>query len=344
MKDNSCIYIFILVDRDADQLEKTIDSILNQTLDQSKIRVLIGDNASDVNEYKKLLEYEIRYPELISVIHEKKATTMGRLLKHMALHLRFSAVSHSLILRPGDVIYPAFLEQGLTVFKLKYAREVVFDADVYDVGTVRHQMPVYSSNCILDILSRGEYYRRNGDHKVLILYYKFPLELNMKLPYYSVIADYYDEWFSLLINRNEIIIYIHHPLGCCIKRNKDDVVHDLIKRAFLIKRNLYAIETGVFSSSAASDIETGEVSDAYSNLSTMALHFAVDKVRKNEMKEAEDCLLFAEMMNKEIVNNELYVLINKYVTVDELGKNDVEILEEAIKEESVDPPREACCF
>ncbi|SDB60264.1 glycosyltransferase family A protein [Butyrivibrio sp. INlla16] len=345
MKDNTCAYIFIPVYDDFSFLDRTIDSIFRQTVDISKIRVLIGKNNTGMEDYKKVLQYEIDHPATISVIHEKKPTTRGRILKHMLRHLRFTKVDYSVILEPGDVIYPDFLKKGMQVLSLRnFSGAVIFEADLWDGNQEYTVQPVYSSNCILDNLSRSEYYRRDGSHKIIVLYKNLFTDIEMKLPYFQVIADYYSEWFSLIVNREREITYFRNSMGCVYKKGVTDAASDLVKRTFLIKRNMYALETGVFSSEEASDVELAERDDAYHNLSNRALQLALYKLGNGEYKEVEDCLIYAEMIDPKVVCGDIYADISDMFKKKNRNKTKIEELAMALMVPSIAPPREARCF
>ncbi len=345
MKDNTCTYILIPIyeSQDKSLLDRTIGSITAQTLSRSKIRVLIDDNAFDVNSYRSILQYEIESPDIISVIHEKTPTTRGRMLKHMVNHLRFSKVDYIMIMEPGDVVYPTLLEKAMRYAHLCDVKGLIFEADIWDGTQIQSPEHIYTDSCLLNELCREEYYRRDGAHKVIVFYVGWVLMTKIKLPYYSVIADYYDQWFSLIVSRNNAFLYVDEVGGAVCDKKITDPVSDLVKRSFLIKRNLYTIETGVRSTDAAADIETREVQAAYHNLAMRSLQLAYAMIQVRDEKKAEDCLIYAKMIESEIDQTELYRCLERLM--EEKGKDDkiLEQVKELLSTPAVAPPREAKC-
>lgn len=341
MRDNSCVFILILAEKKLELLDRTIKSILAQA-DLSRLRVVVMDNASPKDTYRKLLDYEIQYPQLISVIREKKPTTKGRQLKDIFQHLRFTRVDYSMIMEPGDTIHPEFMQQGMRMLRLlNNARCIVFEAGLWDGTKEIRQQPIYQTDCILNASCKCEYTSRGIGHKVQVLYRSLPIGLTMKLPYFSVLAEQCSEWFSLILNQENSIIYRKDAYGCVCGQESFDVMDLLIKKAFYIKRNFYAIETGVFSSKHAADIQNVEVISAYRCLALTALKYAAAKIRQQSWKDAEDCLLFAEMIDLDIVDEEEYKFAAECIAsqgghAEALGQ--AEQLEQMLMQDSTEPP------
>ncbi len=350
MRDNSNVYILIIFDQyngddSFELLDRTIDSIHEQTLTEHKIRVLIADNASDAVVYKRLLKYEIESPRLISVIHEKKPVTKGRLLKGMERHLRYSDVSYSVIMEPGDVFYPEFLGKAMQLLNVHKGLEfAVFEADIRDDNNQESaikQPPLFLHNCIFNKACRAEYYRRDIGHKVLIMHRKLPLLCSKKLPYYSVMAENGTEWFSVLIKDRDDFIYSISSMGCMADRKCSDPIDDLVKRAFLIKRSLYAVETGVFSNDNAKDIEIEEVKAAYRSLACHAMRLAYKQIKYGDYDKAGDCMLFAEMMDLSVVDDPVYGEIMDVICIGNISPSQAEHINELLSCRSAETPQAA---
>lgn len=313
MKNEICTYILIIADGNMEKLERTIDSILNQTIDRELLRVLIIDNASQDGVYHSLLDYEIKYPQLISVIRGKRATTRGRLLKRMIHHLRFAEVGSSMILNPGDIIYPDLIKSARALFRLR--NEVaclVYEVDLWNGRDTRKQIPIYTENCILTKLCEDVYYKNGIGHKVQVVYRGLPIDLSIKLPYYEVAVKCHD-WLAVAFRRNNANLYMKE-CGGCICEEEPDVKKELIEWAFFIKRNFYAIETQVFSTKNVLDVQKEAVEAAYNCLAVMALQYAVQKAKKGLFKEAEDALVFAEMMDLNINEDSRYLQLQQTVS------------------------------
>lgn len=334
MKSEVCTYILIIADSGTEKLEQTIESILNQTIDRELLRVLIIDNASKDGTYHSLLDYEIKYPRLISVIREKKSTTKGRLLKHMIGHLRYAEVGSSMILNPGDIIYPDLIKSARALLRLRHEVGcVVYEADLWDGQDTRKQIPIFTENCILTRLCEDVYYKNGIGHKVQTVYRGLPIDLNIKLPYYEVAAKCHD-WLAMVYRRKSSNLYMKE-CGGCIYEKELDIKKELIEWAFFTKRNFYAIETQVFSTKSVLDVEEDAVGSAYNCLAVMALQFALQKLKKGLFKEAEDALVFAEMMDLNINEDRRYIQLQQAVS--EEGYD--EELDALFEVKSEKPPR-----
>lgn len=341
MKNNMCLYLLMIADKNMKHMERTIESILAQTLAHSRLRVLIIDNASTDGTYQRLIDYEIKYPQLISVIREKQPTTRGRLFKRMIQHLRFSDVEFSMLMEPGDVIYPDGLIKAATAMRISgQCRCAVFEADLWDGENVNKQTPIYRENCILNKLCGIRYYTDGIGHKVQVLFRGLPIDLNMKLPYFAIAVEQ-DEWFTQLFYPKIYRMYIREPIGCIAVKETEDVVDVLVKKTFFLKRSFYPVETNVFSCFSAADMEAEELAAGYRLLAVTALQFAVEKLEKRDFKQAEDCIIYAEMMDLSITDEPAYQEIKKA-----LGENvsDVSRLREMLAQESLEPPRESFVF
>ena len=334
MRNSACTYILIIADDSIKKLDRTIKSILEQTIDKALLRVLIIDNASQKDAYRKLLDYEIKYPQLISVIREKQPTTRGRLLKRLVEHLRYAEVGSSIILNPGDIIYPDFIKEARSILQLKKELKcLIFEVDILEEAGVKKQTPIFTENCILSRLSEEVYYKYGIGHKVQIVYRGTPIHLEVKLPYYEVMEKNHD-WLSVAFYRTRMNVYIKESAGC-ICEEAIDYKEKLIEWAFFIKRNLYAVETQVFSTINATDLQNEEIETAYNCLAMMALQYALKSLKKELVEEAEDALIFAEMMKTGIVSEECYIKLRKAVSL----KKYEEKLELLLESKSNEPPR-----
>lgn len=340
MRDNSCAYILMLTYNDGDKIDRSMESILNQTVKYERLRVMIIDNASTDDTYRKLIDYEIKYPQLISVIREKQSTTRGRLLKKLVGHLRFSLVDVSLILNPGDTITPDFMKYGMELLRLHAeAGMIAFETNIYN-GTTEVQQPIFNENCILNGLCSRAYFENGIGHKVQILFRFIPLDTSIKLPYYSLIAEH-NEWFVLSYFKTANCIYVKNTYGSVYQSEDRDVISTLVKKAFYIKRNFYSVETNVFSNLHANNIENREVDAGYRCLAVMALQATLPKMKSGNYKLIEDCLIFAEMMYSAIVQEEAYLKIKEAL---HSRKFYIEELNLLLENKTCDPPRESFVF
>ena len=337
MNTQECTYFLIIPEDGIDGIKKTIQSIKAQQCPLEWLRVLVIDNATADGTYHKLLKMEMEYPELISVIRVKRPTTRGRLLKRMITHLRYTAVDSSVILTPGDVIYPDYVSTGRMLLHLNGEHCLVSEVDLQQEKEKITQSPIYSDRCILTSLNRTEFYIRGIDHKVLIMYRGLPISLSGKLPYYEVVAKQ-NKLFQIDFHKR--CIYLNEVHGC-IPGRKQDLKKELIQWTFFVKRQFYAKETQVFSTDTAKDITDDEIDLIYGSLASLALYFAKQKVEENSYEEANDFLAFAEMMKLDIALDDRYAALKDVIA----GRGKLTEKQELLFTiETVIPPRECKRF
>lgn len=334
------VYVLMMTHNDVEKIDATIESVLNQTLDRRFIKFVAIDNASTDGTYEKLLHYECKYPSLISVIRESQQTTDGRLLKQLMGYLQYTKIDFSLLISPGDAIYQDYLEHGLLLLTLnKEVKVLISEVDTIISGKKEEQIPIFSTNCILRAgLCRNAYYTSGIGHKVQAMFRGLVIELAMKLPYFAQVVDI-NEWFTMSFYVDYDCMYIRKKTGCVIKK-EEDIMKKLIQRAFFIKRNFYSVETGVFSTLKASSIEMIEVKAGYRCLAIMALQYAVDEIEKNSIEIAKQCLVYAEMMDLDIISEKAYIEITNTLS----KKTPISLLRSYLKQSSSEPPRESPVF
>lgn len=341
MKNNTTVYVLMLTNNDLEKIDKTIESVLSQTMEKKHIRLVAIDNASTDGTYEKLLKYEIQYPKIISVMRETQKTTNGRLLKLLLEYLQHTIIDYSMCIFPGDVLYPDFLEQSVQYMKLKKdAKVLIAETDILQDNKIIEQTPIYTENCLLrEGLSRKTFYTAGIGHKINALFKGTILETKIKLPYYAQIVEFH-EWYSMSYFVNYNCIYLKKKSGYIFSEKSEDVIRILMNRAFFMKRGFYAVETNVFSTLRAESIEVEEVKAGYRCLAFMALQYAIDALRDHRKEIAKQCLIYAEMMDLEIIKEEGYNQIKRGLTESVA----IETMQELMNQGSEEPPWESPVF
>lgn len=339
MWDEKYVYIIIPTYNCVDKLEETINSIYSQTYDLNAIRVLFMDNGSTDGTYEVELRYITQRPNMFSIVRLDSPTTIGRLLKRAVQSLRFSDIHYSTLLYPGDVLYPNYIYHSVRTMNLSLnASIMIAETDIKNEGHVESQTPVFTHDCIFHNTFHKDIYFNTGiGHKVQILFRGIFLTNTVKLPYYGQMAEFH-EWFTLIMLsqlKSGNFIYSTEKGGCLLENEERDPIDKLIKRAFYVKRYFYATETGVFSTADAGGISRKHVGNGYKCLAIMALQYALQMIKKKEMGLAEDCLIYAEMMYLDIVDDAIY---KTAVNVMKNEKN-IDDFEAALKVGSLEPPK-----
>ncbi|MEG0961769.1 MAG: glycosyltransferase family A protein [Lachnospiraceae bacterium] len=341
MRKDFYVYIFIPTHNSIETLNTTVESIERQTYDKERLKVIFIDNASTDGTYQKELAYITGNPIMFSVIRETIPTTNGRLLKKAIDALYYAKFRFYLFLSPGDILYPNSIEQNILLFNLNRTAQILAsEVDVKYEDNRTEQQPIFTDNCILrPSVDRIQYYKAGIGHKVQVMFRRRCLNFVIKLPYYAQLAEYND-WISLVFYASAECIYTREKSGCITIKKEKDPITRLINKTFFIKRNFYAAETKVFSTMKADEVELEERSAGYHSLAVWALQYALEEIKCDNHKLAQDCLTYAEMIDLNIVEEEEYQMAVLALH----DPSNIPLLEEKLLQDSVEPPKECSLF
>lgn len=336
-----CIYTIIPVYNQIGLIDDTMSSILAQTYPQKELRVLFVDNCSEDGSYEKILQYVKDYPQLVSVYRMSNRTKPARLLKQAIAYLRFSPVHFSMLLNPGDVIYPNFMAKVIELMHFRTEVTAVYtNVDIKRIdGEVEVQKAVFTDSCIIDKeYDNSLFFAAETGAKVQVIYRGMVTTPTERLLNLEKRTDIHD-WMSASYPNINKVAYLTESLGCICEPPKRDVMFELMTKAYSLKSQFYMTET------SANYIEQNkrDVSDmkaAYRRLAENALLYAVEEGRKGNNDLAEKCLIFSEMMDSDVVEAAAYQRLQNALQ----GKCSFEEVVELLKADSVKPPRHSFIF
>jgi glycosyltransferase involved in cell wall biosynthesis len=289
-------------------IDRSLQSILSQTFDSSRIKIVAVDNYSTDGTYEKLLQYVIE--RRISVNRLKKKYLETRLLQKAIQFLQFySDYRYFTILNPGDILYPQFLCTCTEMMDktANYNTKALFcNTDIADDSEIiAKQTPIFSDNCILLKQKHlAQFFIKGTRSKVQCLYRigAMPGSL-VEMPLYVDLTDWFKKaFFPFRYN----CIYLKDALACIHKRKYDDKLYDLVLRYSLIVK--FKIYRNSFPSDSNSYLDEMLLNkDIYKNLSQLALEYATDAQSNNEVISASKLLLFAELVYEDVVQEHLFL-------------------------------------
>ena len=333
------VVVLLLTDNCADALDRSIDSVLNQSFDAKRIKIVAVDNHSTDGTYEKLLKYACSTG--ISVYRLKKKSFPTRLLRSALSYLTYTDHKYITVLCPGDILYENYITRCAEVMD-EYCtpdrRLLICEADIaVEKDIIDSQTPIYTSNCIL---LKREHYKEffiNGvGHKVQVFFLNNTIPT--MLPELPSCVDYTD-WFSkAMYSFGNECIYLQDILACTKTFNCQNKIYDLILRLYTVTR-LDLIRGTVFSDISLSYLDSHDVAGKINNnLSLLALKYASEAVDDGDMSLAERILLFAEMVDEEVTGTENYCMVKKSIASGCRNQFSYTI---DISENSVSPPEGA---
>lgn len=336
-----CIYIVIPVFNQVSLMDRTMESILTQTYPQSELRVLFVDNCSSDGSYEKALEYVKAYPQLVSVYRMPQPTKPARLLKQASRYLRFSLVQFIMYLNPGDELYPEFMSSAIRLMHLRGNISAVYaNVDLRSGnGETRSQIPVFTENCVINKETDYALFFTAGiGAKVQAIYKGRQILATERLIDVEKRTDIHD-WLGAAFSNCGDVAYLTESMGCVQQPEQQDVMFALMTKAYSLKSQFYMTETN------ANYVEqykrdTSDMEAAYRCLAKNALLCAIEEGKQGDRETAEKCMMFAEMMCLEIVEEDAWFCLQDALC----GKASYDIVEELLRVDSVVPPKHCFIF
>ncbi|MEG0806518.1 MAG: glycosyltransferase family A protein [Lachnospiraceae bacterium] len=308
MRRDDRVYIFIPTRNCSAQLKDTVDSLLRQTVTTAGIRIVFMDNASTDGTYEKELSYITMQPQLFSVFRENVPTTEGRILKKAMTALRFSEIGFSLLITPGDILYEDCLECEMQLLiQNDNVGFVVAEVDLRD-GEDKPvlQEPLYAENCELMLkYNKTAYFSTGIGHKIQLLFRGKFLPTGETLPSYAQLSQFND-WVSVSALQQDPFLYIREKKSCIYIKETEDPIGRLTDVTFWMKRMFYSVEIGSVPINKEEDFLPGEREESYRGMAILALQYSSEQIKKQRPDLARKCLLYAEIMYLNIVNEEVY--------------------------------------
>lgn len=309
------IVVLLLTDNNSQTIERSIQSILDQSIFSERIKIIAVDNHSTDGTYEKLIGY-VKSND-ISVYRLDKRYLKTRHLYHANNLMRHTMHSYLTILNPGDMLYPEYLERcsNLLDDEINTDCRIIFsEVDfIDDEGRIFKQTPLLDKDRILRKKENfNEFFTKAMGHKVQCFYRAGVSPKNLfELPHFVDFTDCFKKaWFLHIVR----CIYSRDPLACICRSNYPDKIVDLASRLYLITRLKVFRDT--IDDESVAYLKGFDSEDLYRNLSMLALEYASESLAEGDLGTARKILLFAEMVLKDIVHSDFYSKL-KAMTVKE---------------------------
>ena len=289
---------------DAGVLDATLDSVAAQEYG-GKIFLFIVDFGSTDGTLEKAAARREEQTAVFCLAGRRVGRTMAadavRATREQAMGAR------TLLLWPGDVIYPHCLRTAEKWLRKRSAGMLIAEADIRDgKGNVRVQAPLFTKPGYIRGFSRdsSEYVRRGWRHAVLRYGGGYS-------PAHGKVATQqnFDHWWNAFAYKGLFtnVVYVNAPLGCLRERRYADELDEIVFR----------FEMGLTLIRASREVPDGHVVDERFEplyrlqLATYALWRAFLLVETGEGKAAEDCFLMARVIRPAIAGEECWLRLER---------------------------------
>lgn len=308
--DNYDVVILMPTYNCVDTIDRSIQSIFNQTFDFSRIKIVAVDNYSTDGTYEKLLRYVVDYR--ISVNRLNKTYLETRLLQKSIQFLKFySDYRYFTLLNPGDILYPDFIDTCTTIMDRTRTSDdktkaLFCNTDIADQSEyITKQPPIFSESCILLKQKHLAQFFINGTRSKVQCFYchgAIPDSLE-EMPLYVDFTDWFKKaFFPFRFN----CIYLKDALACINKPQYDDKLYDLILRySLIIKFKIYRNSFPSDKNNYLDEMLLNE--DIYKNLSYLSLEYTEELIQNNDLITANKLLLFAEIVYEDINKDDYFL-------------------------------------
>jgi len=180
MNKNYYVTVIIPTFNCVNEITSTIESVFNQTFNRERLKIVVIDNCSTDGTYEKVLEFVKENIEQISIFRLSEAMKWTRVHKKLSECLKYSNISYSTVLMPGDILYPDCVEKCITLFTTMKNFEgnmLIFEVDLIDKsGNKKFQNPIFKENWILKEKTHDYQFVTTGiGHKIQAFYRGLPI-------------------------------------------------------------------------------------------------------------------------------------------------------------------------
>lgn len=310
MNKNYYVFVFIPTDNCVDKISLTIESVLKQTFNHNRLRIVAVDNCSNDGTYEKLLQYAQKNNKMMAVYRLPEKTKPARIWKKTAEIVEYiSKIDYSTILLPGNILYPEYIERCTNLFHTMKNFEgdiLISEADLIDKnGNKYYQEDIYTDSCIIKGEVDSQFLTTGIGHRIQPFYREFSISANTPLFLAAQLSDYND-WTRIFYSRKKEFIYINEKLACLQDKHYENPITDLMNRYELLKSLFYQQEQNDIIYEEQDFVQKEDRELSYENLSILALKYAITQIKEEKFDIANKCLLLSEIVYEDINKNPIY--------------------------------------
>lgn len=282
-----------------EDLEKTLDSIAQQTFGKENIELISVLYMHDPELMKYLLEYPLPH----HAVYEKK-TKRRSMIYHEVGAISQSTwrkdVMYSLKMQVGDVLCRDMLSICAKTMQEKHAEGLICEAEIADHSII--QKNLFAQSRTLEPKDMTEYLIRGPLHRV----FYFEKGVNMIGIPNNEGQIFYDphSWNYKFTNGvGKEFYYLNNALGTTVRAEK---WFDVSFAKLLAYYSALIGYIRKYEENANLGIKANEQEQFYKTLAHIAIGMACVSELKGDETAAEDFLLFAKMVNRACENESVY--------------------------------------
>jgi len=278
------------------EVDATVQSILNQDYDKNKINILFADFGSTDGTVEKVLKYRREWIGIFTLSDKRMGRT--KIADTTGMWSLQGASGRPFLIWPGDVVYPNCFKTCASWFsRAEFQRLnisfIVGEADIMGAdGIVVKQTPLFSKPCRLRGYTEDsfEYVRKGYKHTV----FPFGLPYSAGKDKPSTLVNLDNCWSRFAYRGfSTNVLYINDVLGCVKIKDPQDETDELL---FAFEQVLTILRM------------CGELPDSFvtNDLFESACRAQLAKYTlwrmfllhgRQKHKEAEDCFILARIIN-----------------------------------------------
>lgn len=320
--DKARIQVLIPTLNCVDTLDATIESIREQDFDQDNIYITICDFGSQDGTYEKALSYDKHNFGVYRKNYQKNFRLMiSEAARLLGFVMPGGEYSYTILLRPGEILYKNCLRTCSERFincMDKNPTMLICECDIrMRDGQIRHQVPIYDSDRIIDgVRDFNDYVGRGYTHQIFEMGYPFGCG-RYKANYENNEQRFWNKVARRNFERN--VIYIKEPLMLSNEVYYENELEEIVYRWESI------ISICRFNFSNNSDEDNADFEKlAFKNLAMYALWRSYLLSRCNgDIKSMEDCFLIASVIYSDITKEDIYQKLQSLI----MDKQDTNIEE-----------------
>lgn len=301
--------ILIPVYNAADVIDETMQSIWQQRYDRENIYIFLVDFGSTDGTYQKILGYD---PFHMGIYQVDKDFTEGRMAAETARTVPYSGSRVTILLWPGDVIYPDSLDRVAQAVKRHRHRGLIIsetDVKAQD-GSVTRLPAFHEKRKIIDGKKEyAEFLIRGYQHHVM----SFGGEISQSLNFINGQINERIWWSkSCSTNFERETLYIPEYLGCVRERYYRDELQEIMFRWNVVLDYRRNYEYKFKRKPEKNDL-------AEENLAHYTLWRSWLLENRGDFRQAKECFLFSTVICPPIRETEIYRWLEKYVLEKDRG-------------------------
>lgn len=313
------VQILIPVYNQVNDIDKTIESIWNQTFDKKNIFVVAVDFGSTDGSYDKLLNYSPYHFGVYECTADISQTTMvAETCRLGDFTFPEGEYTYQMILYPGDIIYPEYLETMADAMYRYYSYNPALLISEVEIetktGETVRASKLYEDEHIINGKNEYmEYFTRGNLHNIMCFGGKIRVRHHRC---YGMQNErvWWSKGYLAGFRRN--VIYIPKRLACIKERFYEDELQEILLRwegLILFRRNC--------ATNFKFQIEYAQLLVMEENLSKYALWRSFLMMKQGNLLQAKECFQISGVIFYQIKECEVYRWLEEWI----MGGNPAQI-------------------